>query len=98
VYLGHSGRTVEDRCDGQHQPEKSAVAEHNISTGHCCDFSGTSLIDRTSGYVDGIVKEAVEIRFTKNNCNTDDGFILSDAWPPTTMLMNVKAGPLRAGT
>jgi hypothetical protein len=23
---------------------------------------------------------------------------LSDAWPPTTMLMNVKAGPLRAGT
>jgi hypothetical protein len=38
VYLGHSGRTIEDSCDKnkryvcQHQPEKSAVAEHSIST------------------------------------------------------------------
>jgi hypothetical protein len=85
VYFGHSGRTVEDRYKEhkryirQHQPEKSAVPDHSISTGHCFDFCRTSLLDITSGYVDGLVKEAVEIRLTKNNCNTDVGFILSHA-------------------
>jgi hypothetical protein len=105
VYLGHSGRTVEERCKEhkryirQHQRDKSAVAEHSISTGHCFDFCGTaSLLDITSGYVDGVVKETVEIRLTKNNCNTDDGFIFSHAWLPITMFMNVKAGPHKAGT
>jgi hypothetical protein len=82
VYLGHSGRTVEDRCNEhkryirQHQPEKSAVADHRISTGHCFNFFDTLLLDLTSGYVDGLVKEAVEIRLTKNDCNTDGSFIL----------------------
>ena len=104
VYLGHSGRTVDDRCKEhkrfirQHQPEKSAVADHSISTGHCFDFCGTSLLDRTSWYFVGLVKEAVEIRLTENNCNTDAGFILSHAWSPITMFMNVKAGPHKAGT
>jgi hypothetical protein len=50
VYIGQSGRTVVARCKHRqryarlHQPEKSAVAEHNISTVHCIDFSGTSII------------------------------------------------------
>jgi len=82
----------------QHQPEKLAVADHSISTVHCFYFFGTSLLDKTSGYVDGLVKEAVEIRLTKNNCNTGGGFILSHAWSPITVFMNVKAGPHKAGT
>jgi hypothetical protein len=51
VYVGHSGRTIEvrwevhDRCIHLHQPQKSAVAEHSISTGHCTDFSGTSMLE-----------------------------------------------------
>lgn len=74
------------------------MADHSISTGHCFDFYGTSLLDITSGYVDGVVKEAVEIRLTKNNCNTDGGFIFSHAWSLITMFRNVKAGPHKAVT
>ena len=102
--LGHSGRTDVDRCKEhkryirQHQAEKSAVADNSISMGHCFDFCGTSLLGITSGYVDGLVKEEVEIRLTKNNCNTDGGFILSHAWSPITLFINVKAGPHKSGT
>ena len=43
------------------------------------------------------MKEAVEVRLTKNNFNIDVGFILNQAWSPITMLMNV-VGPHRADT
>lgn len=31
------------------------------------EFSGTSILDRTSGYNDSLVKGAIEIYLTKNN-------------------------------
>jgi hypothetical protein len=43
------------------QPDKSAVAEHNFNTGHRIEFSSTSMLDKTAGYMDRLVKEAVEI-------------------------------------
>jgi hypothetical protein len=43
------------------QPEKSAVAEHNFNTGYRIDFSSTSVLDKATGYMDRIVKEATEI-------------------------------------
>lgn len=105
VYVGQSARTIKARYKEHqryiclHQPEKSAVAEHSTSTDHCINFSGTSILDRTSGYVDCLVKEANEIHLNKNNFNRDGGFILSQAWSPiTNMLMNIRAGPSRAGT
>jgi hypothetical protein len=67
--------------------------------GHCIDFSGTTILDRTSGYVDCLVKEAIEIQLNKNNFNRDCGLILSLALSPViNMLMNVRGGPSRAGT
>ena len=71
------------------------MAEHSISTGHCIDFSGTSILDRTSGYVDRVVKEEIEIlvHLNKKNFNIDGGFILSQSWSPiSNTLMNVNAG------
>ena len=46
--------------------------------------------------MDGLVKEAAEIRLTNNNCNTDVGFILSHAWSPITMFMNVKSRTIQS--
>jgi hypothetical protein len=67
--------------------------------GHFINFSSASVLDRTSGYVDRLVKEAIEVHLNKNNFNRDSGFILSQAWSPVTnMLMNVRGGPSRAGT
>jgi hypothetical protein len=34
------------------------------------EFSGTSILDSTLGYVDSLVKEAIEIYLTKNNFET----------------------------
>jgi hypothetical protein len=34
------------------------------------EFSGTSILDSTSGYVDSLVKEAIETYLTKNNFET----------------------------
>jgi hypothetical protein len=55
------------------------VAEHSISMGHCIDFSGTSILDRPSGYMDCLAKEDIEIQMNKNNSNREGGFILSQA-------------------
>jgi hypothetical protein len=46
-----------------------------------------SIFNRTSGYVDCLVKEAIEIHLNKNNFNRDCGFMLSQAWSPITELL-----------
>jgi len=52
VYVGHSRKTIEarcevhDRCIYLHRPQKSAVPEQSIGTGHCINFSGTSLLEQ----------------------------------------------------
>jgi hypothetical protein len=51
------------------QPDKSAVAEHNFNTGHRIDFSSTSVLDKTTGYMDRLVKEEIEIRLNTGNFN-----------------------------
>lgn len=49
------------------EPEKSAVAKHCINTGHRIRFSNTTVLDKTTGCMDRLVKEANEIRL--NSCN-----------------------------
>jgi hypothetical protein len=104
VCVGQNIRTIKARCKTHqrsiclHQPE-SAAAEHSTNMHHCINFSGTPIFDRTSGYVDCLVKEATEIHLNKNNFNRDSGFILSQALSLITkLLMKVIRGPSRAGT
>jgi hypothetical protein len=81
------------------QPNKSAVVEHNFNTGHRIDFSSTSVLDKTTGYIDCLVKEAIEIRLNTGNFSRDGGFMLSWAWYLVmNMLSNQKAGRNRAST
>jgi hypothetical protein len=83
VYVGQMGRAIEARCK-EHvrhirldQLEKSAVAEHSVNTGYQIDFSNITILDRTLGYMDRVVKEAVHIRLNRKNFNRDNGFNLS---------------------
>jgi hypothetical protein len=95
VYVGQIGRFIKARCK-EHmrhiclaQPEKSAVAEHSVNTGHQIDFSNITILDRTSGYMDQVVKEAIHMRLNRKNFNRDNGFNLSRDWYPiTSMLAN----------
>jgi hypothetical protein len=69
-----------------HIREKSAVAEHSINTGHHTDFN-ISMLNRASGYMDRLVKEAIQIRHNYKNFNMYSGFTLSRAWNPVTKLL-----------
>jgi hypothetical protein len=40
------------------------------------------MLDRASGYMDRLVKEAIQIRLNQNYFNRDNGFTLSRAWNP----------------
>jgi hypothetical protein len=64
------------------QPEKSVVAQHAIETGHIIEFNNTTRLARTKGYMDRIVKEAIEIQIHPNNINKEGGYMLSRAWRP----------------
>ena len=67
------------------------MSVHTVSVGYRINFNGTSALNKMSGYLDNLVKEAIEIHLKKNNFNRDSGFILSQAWSPTTsMLLNEK--------
>ncbi|KAJ4432364.1 hypothetical protein ANN_20983 [Periplaneta americana] len=84
-YIGQTGRTIMERCK-EHQrsirlyyPDKSAVAQHSLETGHKIDFGATTILDKTSGYWDLVIKEAIEIQLDGNNFNRDGGLQLSTA-------------------
>jgi hypothetical protein len=77
-------------------PYKSAVAQHSINTGHSIDFSGTHVFDRTSNYMECLVKEAIGIHLNNTNFNRDAGPMLNRAWHPMiNMLSNQKAGRMQ---
>jgi hypothetical protein len=88
TYIGQTKRTIKTRRK-EHirhlrlgQPEKSAVAQHALETGHKIEFNNTCRLARTKGYMDRIIKEAIEIKLHLDNIR-DGGFILSRAWQPT---------------
>jgi hypothetical protein len=67
VYLGQTGHTITARCKehGLHiqlyQPEKSAVPEHHLVTGHRIDSGEATVLIRGTGYRDRLVEVASEI-------------------------------------
>ncbi|KAJ4447511.1 hypothetical protein ANN_09518 [Periplaneta americana] len=61
---------------------KIPLAQHSLETGHKIDFGATTILDKTSGYWDLVIKEAIEIQLDGNNFNRDGGLQLSTAWKP----------------
>jgi hypothetical protein len=97
--MGQTGRSIKTRCKEHRrhirldQQDKSVVVEHIINTGHCIDFSNTIVLDRTSSYMDCLVKEAIGIILNNQNFNRDGGLMLSHAWHPVIiMLSNQETG------
>ncbi|KAJ4446135.1 hypothetical protein ANN_12827 [Periplaneta americana] len=102
-YIGQTGRTVMERCK-EHQriirlyyPDKSAVAQHSLETGHKIDFGATTILDKTSGYWDLVIKEAIEIQLDGNNFNRDRGLQLSTAWKPAINTLRQPAHGRQSG-
>jgi hypothetical protein len=54
-------------------PEKSAVAEHRFETG-CISFNGISILNKVTGFMDLIIKDAIKITIHPRKFSSVGGF------------------------
>ena len=86
LYIGQTGRTVEERRREHirycklHQVDKSAIAQHSAETGHAVDFDKIDVLGREDRRLPRLIKEAIQIAKHPHNINRDDGYQLSSAW------------------
>jgi hypothetical protein len=68
--------------------------EHSIEAGHNIDFNNITILEKVTGYIDRLVKEATEINLHPSNLNRDGGFNLSRAWQPLTNMLKQSSEPI----
>jgi hypothetical protein len=63
------------------------VAEHGLESGHRIEFYETEVVAETSGYMNRLVEEAMDIKLHRDNINTEEGFKLGEAWTASNSLL-----------
>jgi hypothetical protein len=81
-------RTIENRIKEHQrntrllQTEKSALAEHSLEHDHKIGFQNTKILAKTSGYMERLIMDAIQVEIHPNNLNREDGLRLSNTWKP----------------
>ncbi|XP_046391599.1 uncharacterized protein LOC124159733 [Ischnura elegans] len=99
VYVGETGRTIETRLTEHRrhfrlgQPEKSAVAEHSISSDHAICWEKTKVLCRKEKFWERLAREAIEIRLN-TTMNRDTGYTLIASWKPVLRSIRLAAASI----
>jgi len=62
------------------QPNKSAVAEHIFNHDHIIRLQNTELLSTKPGYMDRLIRDAIEFEMRPSNITRDGGFNLTKSW------------------
>jgi predicted GIY-YIG superfamily endonuclease len=88
VYIGQTGHSIKIRIKQHHQhhelyhPDKSAVAEHTTSLGHCIQFNDACIVAKKPRHMKHIIKEAIKMELHPDNMDREKHSSMSKSWKP----------------
>jgi len=99
VHIGQTDRSTETRKKEHHRhirfghPDTSAVAELMFIHNHLIKSQDTRSLPTVPGYMDRIIREAVELELHPNNMNSEDDLTLNGSWKPLFRLLGESRSP-----